>query len=270
MTLLIPSPDGGTRVCFVVGDPVAQLRTPAAMNELAQYEGANRLTLPAHVVAENLPSFLDGLRTLRNVAGAVMTIPHKQASAPLCDSLGPNAVVAGAVNAIRRERDGSLSGEIFDGLGFVAGLQSQGHEVVGARTVVLGAGGAASAVAAALAGAGARRVTVVNRTHDRAERLVAALRVGFPGVEVGVGSTADADADLVVNATSLGMSDSDPSPMRAADFPGQALAADVVMVGGLTPFLAMAHEQGARTHGGLHMLQGQLQLIADFIFAEVD
>lgn len=256
---------GLTRLCFVVGDPTFQLRTPAALNKIATENGVDVVSLPSNVSAGNLDSFLTGLRAMNNAVGAVLTLPHKQTGAALCDELGPQASLSGAVNTIRRDRDGRLIGESFDGLGFVAGLQAQNIDPVGMAVVLIGAGGAASSIAIALAAAGAKSITLVNRSPERLAKLQTILESGFPAVETTTAATPPPNADLFINATPVGMSPGDQSLLPPGFFPSDAIAADVIMSEDSTPFLKAAATTGARVHGGIHMLQGQTLLIANYL-----
>lgn len=256
---------GATRLCFVAADPVRQLRTPQVLNGIWDDRGLDIVTVPAHVPAAGLPDFVAGLRANASVLGAVITVPHKQSVVRLCDELGPNARIVGAVNVIRRTAEGRLIGETFDGLGFLAGLRERGHDPSGRRAVVLGAGGAASAIAVALLNADVTTLDIVNRTPARATELAEHLRAAFPTRDIGAGATRMADAELLVNATSSGMSPSDVSPIAPHLIPAGVIAADVVMSAEPTPFLAAAALRGGRTHEGSHMLNGQVRLIADFL-----
>lgn len=258
---------GLTRVVFVVADPVAQLRTPQGLNALWQQRAVDVITVPAHVVGSELAAFLAGLRLNRSCLGAVLTVPHKQTAVALCDELGEGARVAGAVNVVRRNPNGSLRGETFDGLGFVAGLADVGFDCAEVPTVLIGAGGAASAIGAALLNAGVTRLDIVNRSEQRARELVDRLEHLYPGRDLSVGTARSLEAGLVVNATSLGMGKDDPIPLPAEFIAAGAMAADVVMQAELTPFLAGASSRGAIVHEGRHMLEGQLRLIADFLRA---
>ncbi len=255
---------GATRCVYVVADPVAQVRTPQAQNAIWDDRGVDLLTIPAHVVAAELPRFLDGMRANHSVAGAVVSVPHKQTTAGLCDELGAEARRVGAVNAIRRADDGRLVGDTFDGAGFVAGLLSQGADPRGRRVRLVGAGGAAASIAFALADAGAVSLNIVNRSSNRAEDLADRLReyAGFTGVSV----DADRDeAEWIVNATSLGMGG---GTTTVFDFEGIApggIAAEVVVAAAPTPFLEQATHAGLATHPGRYMLDGQMPLIADFL-----
>jgi shikimate dehydrogenase len=256
---------GGTRTCFVVADPVHHLRTPASLNRIWEAQGIDAVAVAAHVRSADLSTFLAGIRVNASVLGIVVTVPHKENAAGLCDELGPNARLVGAVNVVRRTDDGRLVGETFDGLGFVAGLRAQGIEPEGQRVVVLGAGGAASAVAVALLSSGVRTLDVHNRTTTRAASLVGRLQAAVPSGDVRVGLDRLPAATLVVNATSAGLSAADESPIPSSGFPEGATAADVVMSAAPTPFLAAAAARGNRTHEGVHMLSGQTDLISQFL-----
>lgn len=258
---------GATKLCYVVADPVRQLRTPQVLNRVWDERGLDIVTVPAHVPVAGLRDFVAAIRANESALGAIVTVPHKQSVIPLCDELGPNAQIVGAVNVIRRTAEGRLIGETFDGLGFVAGLRARGFEPRGQRAIVLGAGGAASAVAVALLNSDVESLDVSNRTEVRAADLVDRLRAAFPTRDIGTGLDRVSATQLIVNATSNGMLPSDDSPLRPELIPVGVLAADVVMSGKLTPFLAGAAGRGNSTHEGLHMLNGQIQLIADYLSA---
>jgi shikimate dehydrogenase len=132
--------------------------------------------------------------------GANVTVPHKTATAALCDELGPEAADAGAVNTLRFAPGGVLHGDLTDGLGLIAALPE-----VPERAVVLGAGGSACAAGAALVRAGTRRVTVVARRLDAADRLAAALSALEPGASVDAATAVPAaSGGLLVHCTPVG------------------------------------------------------------------
>ncbi len=254
--------DAHTTLVGVMGDPVRHSLSPLLHNSAFDALGLNWTSLAFEVPAGQAASAVEGIRAL-GLAGMSITMPHKADVAALMDELSPTAKQLGAVNCVARQ-DGMLRGESTDGAGFLASLQrSEGFEPKGTHCVVLGAGGAARAVVLALALAGAAEVVVVNRTEANA--AVAAALAGAVGRAV-VPSDASsvnealAAADLVVNATPLGMvgqsgTDTwlvDPALLR----PGQ-LAADLVYVPRMTPWLTAAASAGVRTVGGLGMLVHQ-------------
>jgi shikimate dehydrogenase len=192
-------------------------------------------------------------------------MPHKQAICGLLDARTREAERAGAVNVVRREPDGHLFGTLLDGEGFVAGLRGAGCEVRGRDCLVLGAGGAAAAIAFALADHGCRSLALANRTPAHAEALAARVRAAHPQVAVGTGIESAARYDLAVNATPLGMRASDPLPLDDDTLARCALVAECVLAPEQTALLARARQRGVATHGGLAMLRAQLPLMLEFI-----
>jgi shikimate 5-dehydrogenase len=133
--------DGTTRIFGIIADPIAQVKTPQAINRLAAEHGGAAVMVPLHVAADGLAAAFAGLRTVKNLGGVVVTVPHKTAALALCDAVSSRARQVDAINAVRREPDGRLVGDMFDGLGFVAGLERAGISVGGLHIYVAGAGG---------------------------------------------------------------------------------------------------------------------------------
>lgn len=256
---------GQTRVFAILADPIAQVKTPQGLNRIMAERGVDGVMVPLHVAAADLAAVLAGLRAVRSFGGAIVTVPHKTAIVPLLDSVGDAARLVGAVNAVRREPDGRLVGEILDGAGFVAGLRAAGHDPWGGSAYLAGAGGAANAIAFALAEAGVSRLTVHNRTPARVEDLFSRLRRLVPDLPLARGGPDPAGHDLVVNATSLGLQPGDALPLDPAGLTPDQLVAEIIMQPAETPLLRAAAARGCRTQPGLPMLEGQLALMADFL-----
>ncbi len=207
------------------------------------------------VPAGGASAALDAMRTL-GLGGLSVTMPHKADVAATVDELTPAAAMLGAVNCVTTVH-GRLIGHNTDGAGFVRSLgdEAPDHPIAEASCVVLGAGGAARAIVAALADAGAGEVAVVNRTAATAEQAASLA----PGVGRTAAPTAVADADIVINATSVGMGEA-PGGAVPCDVallrPGQ-LVVDIVYQPLVTPLLAAAAERGATPLGGLGMLVHQ-------------
>ncbi|HEV2597900.1 hypothetical protein [Sphingopyxis sp.] len=256
---------GATRVLLIAADPVAHVKTPQALNAIAAERGRDIVMVPCHVDSSGLPALLEGLRGMQSLAGLVVTAPHKVSAAALCDRLEAQASMAGAVNSIRRDADGSLVGEIFDGLGFVGGLRASGHRIEGQSVFLAGAGGAANAIAFALAAAGIARLAIANRTPEKAEVLARRLARHFPALEISVGEEGLGAADIAVNATSAGLKSEDSHPFDVSRARRDALIAEVIMQPPITALLQAAREQGLAIHPGQAMLENQLALIARFL-----
>jgi shikimate dehydrogenase len=213
-------------------------------------------------VWETVPGDLDGLvsgmRT-DDCLGASVTIPYKETVIGLMDEVTPKADAIGAVNCIV-VRDRRLIGHNTDGDGFIAALRERANfDAAGKRSLLLGAGGAAKALAHALIDEGAASLIIANRTRSRAEALASEL--GRDVVPLSLDpediSAPAAAADLIVNSTSIGMSSGESagdSPLPAALIPSDALVNDIVYSPPDTPLLRDARARGARVLGGLPML----------------
>ncbi|OAI00132.1 hypothetical protein A1332_19110 [Methylomonas methanica] len=212
---MLASITGSTKILGVIADPVSQARTPAMdITLLSKQELLGAFVmLPMHVSAEGFPAFIAGLRALKNFGGAVVSMPHKIATANLVDELTPEASLVGAVNVIRRNGDGRLIGTMLDGEGFVSGLVATGHCVKGANILLVGAGGVASAIAFALAKYGCASLCIHNRTWDRASALSERVRHVYPQLEVSTAIPATSHYDIAINGTPLGMSPDDELPI---------------------------------------------------------
>lgn len=258
---------GHTRVFGILAHPVRHVRTPQALNALFSARDYDGVLVPVDVEGDaGLDNALAALRAFRNWGGAIVTVPHKTAAMALCDRISERAAIAGAVNVIRREADGSLSGELLDGVGFVRGLRESGHQLAGKRAFLAGAGGAASAIAFALAEAGIAHLTVVNRTRDKSAALASRLHERFPALGLAVEGT-PAGHDLVVNGTSLGLRESDALPVDPAFLCAPMLVAEVVMMPEHTALLQAARSRGCAIQPGKAMLDGQLIELFDFLTA---
>lgn len=256
---------GNTRLYGIVADPVSQVKTPQTMRKVFEKRGTDGVLVPIHVAPEGLPGFVEGLRSVLNFGGMIATVPHKTAMVELCDDVTPAARLVGAVNIVRRNPDGSLSGDILDGKGFVGGLREYGIEPSGMRVFLSGAGGAAKAIAFALADVGVACLDIYNRTHIKAQEVVARLQHVHPSVQLSAVGPNPAGYDLVINATSLGMQPEDPMPFDVSGLSADQIVAEIIMTPELTPLLKVAQAKGCQIQYGLPMLECQIELMADFM-----
>ncbi|MEX8495240.1 shikimate dehydrogenase [Sphaerotilus sp.] len=249
---------GKTRVFFILGDPVAQVRAPEVYNHLFQQHGIDAVVVPLKLPAGALPGFLQHGMAAENLGGFWATIPHKPALFEHLQPSDPVAVVAGAVNAVRRLPDGRLEAALFDGIGFIKGLDHFGLDVPGRRVLVLGAGGGAQAVAAALAQRQPARLAIHNRSRDRADALVQRLApIIGAGAEVAA-SNDPAGFDLIVNCTSQGLKPDDALPFDPARADAGTAVVDIIMSREPTPLLRACRERGLRAEAGFEMLVQQV------------
>jgi shikimate dehydrogenase len=256
---------GRTRVLGILAHPTEHVKAPPRINQIARERGKDAIMVPLNVAPTDFEKFIDGLRTLRSFDGAIVTVPHKQAIVPLCDVVSPRARAVGAANVLRRDPDGRLIADQLDGVGFVEGLRHAGINVAGKAAYLVGAGGAANAIAFALAEAGVTTLTLSNRSREKIETLRERLLNIYDGIEVRLGSSDPRGHDLIVNGTTLGMKLSDPLPLDVSLMAPEMIVAEVVMEPEITPLLAAASLTGCRIHLGRHMLDHQLQLMANFL-----
>jgi len=249
---------GSTRVFYILGDPVAQVRAPEVYNHLFQQHGIDAVVVPLKLPAAALPGFLEHGMKAENIGGFWATIPHKSALAALLKPSDAVASIAGAVNAVKRHADGRLEAALFDGIGFVKGLDHFGIEVRGRRVLVVGAGGGGHAVAAALAQRAPSALAVFNRTHARAESLVARLHALVGNAAVVADGDDPAGFDLVVNCTSQGLKPDDPLPFDPARVDTGAAVVDIIMSKQPTPLLQACRARGLQAEAGFEMLVQQV------------
>jgi shikimate dehydrogenase len=255
---------GMTRLIVAMGDPVAQVRFPEVFNRLCAERGIDAISVPMHISAAGLEAAMHGFRAMQNLIGLSVTIPHKGSITRYLDALSERAQRVGVVNAVRRDPNGRLIGDIFDGLGFVRGLQQQGVKIREANAWQIGAGGAGTAVAFALMDAGVGRLVVDDIDRSRAAALAARLNQFWPD-RAGTGIPKPEAVDIAINVTPMGLRPADPLPFDPAQLRRQTVVADVIMKPATTPLLEAAERHGCRIHRGHHMLDQQVELYADFL-----
>lgn len=254
---------GSAKLAGVMGWPIKHSRSPRLHGYWLQRYGIDGAYLPLAVSPEHLEPALRGLRAL-GFRGVNLTLPHKEAVTLLIDEISETAKRIGAVNTIVVGEDGRLRGDNTDGFGFVANLQAGApswHAADG-PAVLLGAGGAARAVAVALIDQGVPALRLVNRTRERAERLADALGALAPDQTIEVVAWEERDAalggaGLLVNTTSLGMSGQPLLEIALNDLPSAATVTDIVYAPLETQLLAAARGRGNSVVDGLGMLLHQ-------------
>ena len=245
---------GTTRLAGLIGWPVAHSRSPRLHNHWLERCHIDGVYLPLPVRPGALADAVHGLRAA-GFAGCNVTLPHKEETFRLCDTLDDAAEAAGACNTLVFDGD-EIRGSATDGPGFIAGLAEAGVDPAAGPVLLLGAGGAARCIASALRNAGAPAVTIANRDLRRAEAL-AALVPGARTVPWERRTGPLADAALLVNATSGGMDGKPPLDMPLDRAQPALAVADIVYVPLETALLAEARSRGLRTIDGLGMLLHQ-------------
>jgi len=249
---------GRTRLAGVMGWPVAHSLSPRLHGHWLRRHAIDGAYVPLAVSPDDLEPALRALPAL-GFAGVNLTIPHKEGAVLLVDRRSPAAERIGAVNTVVVEPDGTLSGDNTDGFGFIASLieAEVGWGTASGPAVLLGAGGAARAVAVALIDAGAPEVRVLNRTPDRAHALAEELGGPICAVPWRERSAALEGAALLVNTTSLGMRNQPPLVLALDGLPRSAVVTDVVYTPLVTALLAVARARGNPVVDGLGMLLHQ-------------
>jgi len=263
---MLPSLDGETRLHLIVGDPVGQTRSPAGLTAEFAARGVNAVCIPVHVPAPDFDDFMRAAKRVRNVDGIVVTIPHKFAALRHCDEATDRARFLGAVNVLHRLAGGRWRGDITDGTALVAALRRAGCEPGGRRALVVGAGGAGSAVALALVEAGVTTLAVMDVDAARRDGLVRRLASRAPAV-ARTGTADPAGCGLVVNATPIGMAPGDPLPVDAARLDPAAVVADLITRPAMTPLLKAARRRGCKVVTGEDMFAVQAGDMADILLA---
>jgi quinate/shikimate dehydrogenase len=254
---------GTTRLICLIGSPIAHSKSPAMHNAAFEATGEDFVYVALDIGPDRLVSAIDGFRTF-NVRGGNVTMPLKQMAARLVDRLSSVARLVGAVNTIVND-DGVLSGHNTDGEGYLQGLDEAGVQYGGKKFTIMGAGGAATAVAVQAAVSGARAIAMFNQRDQffaNAERLAADLRDQF-GCDVGAHDLADdaslrreiASSDILLNGTSVGMGPQrDQSIIPDATYlHGALVVTDVIAVPAETRLLELARRAGCRTVAGTAM-----------------
>ncbi len=249
---------GAARLAGVMGWPVSHSRSPVLHNFWLREYAIDGVYMPLAVAPGSFERVLGAL-PLMGFAGVNVTVPHKEAAFATVDDTDRLAQRIGAVNTIVFDDDGRAHGSNTDAFGFIESLRTKvpGWSGAAGPAVVLGAGGAARAIVAALQDDGAPEIRIVNRTRDRARRLVEEF--GSPLTDVAWQARADAldGAALVVNTTTLGMAGNPPLDLSLDSLPRDAVVNDIVYVPLETPLLTAATARGNPAVDGLEMLLHQ-------------
>ncbi|KLU26607.1 shikimate dehydrogenase [Caballeronia mineralivorans PML1(12)] len=255
---------GTTRVFYCIADPVDQVRAPEVFNEVFLRHEVDAVMVPLRVTAAHLAATLRNLLASPTVGGVSLSIPHKAAAAATVDRCSAAALAANAVNAVRRNTGGELEGDLFDGAGFIRSLDRAGLAYAGKRILMLGAGGAASAVATALAAAGVAELALFDPDLSKAQHLARVLRRDFGIAASDVPTNDPQGYDVIVNASPLGLKESDPLPVDVGAIREHAVVCDILMKNQPTPLLRAARARGLVAEPGFDMLIQQTPLYLEF------
>lgn len=258
--------NGRTRLYPLLGDPIIYARSPDWLSKHFAKRDMNMISLPMEVPDGQLKVVMDGLKATTNVDGMSLTMPHKITGCQYCATFSETSEMLGVVSAIRRNKDGSWHGHTTDGDAFVKAQIDNGAVIEGKRVLVLGAGGAGSAIVISMLDHGAAEVVVHDMDESRSQKIVDLLQ-DKAGDRVTVGNSNDPTGfDVVSNATPMGMAEGDPLPLDPAKLDASMFVGDVVAGHGETPIIKAAKAAGCQTADGDAMVVAVLDVMCDFLF----
>jgi shikimate dehydrogenase len=255
---------GTTTLIAHIGYPTHTFKAPMIYNPYFEQAGIDAVVVPMGVKPEDFETALRTIFKFTNIRGALITMPHKVTTTGLVDEVSPTAQIAGACNAVLLRPDGTLLGDMFDGAGFVRGVQRKGVKLDGARVLVVGSGGVGCAIAASFAAAQIGEVGLFDVNAVASEGLAGRLRKHYPALKVTTGSKDPAGYDVVVNATPMGMNEGDELPMDVSRIAPTTFVGEVVMKKEMTAFLAAAKARGCPIQIGTDMLFEQIPAYLEF------
>lgn len=264
---MLASLNGATRIHITIGDPIAQVKSPAGITAGFAARGHDAIMIPLQVTPADIEDFFRLAKKLPNLDGIVITVPHKPVAFRHCETTTDRAQVLEVCNVMRREKDGRWHGDMTDGGGFTSALHRSGFDPKGRRALQVGAGGAGSALALSLCMEGVSALSLCDTDTAKRDALIA--RLARHGHKVTATDKADpAGFDLIVNATPAGMKDGDPFPVEITKLDGKMFVADVITMPLVTPLLAAAQAKGCRTQNGQDMFNAQGDFITEFLLGK--
>ncbi|WP_105439259.1 shikimate dehydrogenase [Neorhizobium sp. T25_13] len=251
---------GKTTIVPLIGHPVEQVKSPGPMNHWFAENDVDAVIVPMDIRPERIVNFFDVLRATENCAGCSVTMPHKQAAFVASDEVTERARRAKAVNTIRRSSSGKLIGDMTDGMAFVAAMAIHGVTARGCNVLLIGAGGAGTAIAFELAAEGAASLIILERDQMRQRALMAELARLYPEMATFVQVPAGMTIDIAVNASPLGMAAADSLPFPVDRLKDARIVADAVTKPVMTPWLIEAEKNGLKVQNGEEMAVAQLPI----------
>jgi shikimate dehydrogenase len=257
---------GATRIYPILGDPIAQAKSPGGLTRAFRAAGYDAIVVPLQVKPAHIAGFLRMLDDVGNIDGIIATVPHKFAAFAHAASASERARLLGSANILRRRAHGGWHGDMIDGLSLVQAMRKASGGIDGRRALLVGAGGAGGAIGFELLNAGATSLAIHDTDAARRDRLVALLNTAHPG-RVAIGSADPHGSDIVVNATPSGMRDGDEPPVMFDRLAPYMFVGDVITVPEMTPLLRAAHECGCSIQTGVAMFEASVHLMFDFFTA---
>lgn len=255
---------GHTKLTGLLGSPVSHSISPMMHNEAFKQLDLDYVYLAFDITVEQLPSVVEGFRAM-NVRGFNLTMPHKNAMCALCDSLSPAAEIIGAVNTVVND-NGYLFGHTTDGTGYMRALKEDGHDIIGKKMTLLGAGGAATSIFVQAALDGVSEISIFSRRSpfwERAEKIIDMLTERtnckiklYDYSDPNVLKREISESAILTNGTSVGMAPNIEQSLitDTSVFHKYLIVSDVIYNPRETLLLKQAKEAGCKTQNGLYML----------------
>ncbi|EOD00114.1 shikimate dehydrogenase [Caldisalinibacter kiritimatiensis] len=265
--------DANTELYCLIGHPVSKSLSPFIHNTSFEENGLNAKYMVFDVKPNDLRKAIDGIKAL-GIKGFNVTIPHKIEIIKYLDDISKESKLIGAVNTVKND-NGKLIGYNTDGLGFIKSLKVHDVVVKRKKVLILGAGGAAHAIAMMLAKEGANEIIILNRTEKKAKKLIEKIKNIYPNIKGRYGGLNSReinyqDVDIIINCTSIGMyPNSNQSPIKKNNLNKNMLVYDIVYKPRITKLLKDAEEKGCKVIGGLDMLLYQAILSEEIWFKQI-
>ncbi len=256
---------GETRLFPIVGDPIAQVRSPKYLTEIMASRGINGIVPPVHVAPSELAGFFATAKAIQNLDGIVITLPHKIDSLAFCDRVTKRASVIGAVNVTRRMADGSFYGDNTDGEAYVAAIRNRGGEPEGKQVLQIGVGGAGSAVAYEFLAQGVATLYIFDVDAARLSQAVTKLDAVFPGRVRAAESNSPKGMNIVANVTPVGMKESDPTPVPLDELTSDMMFGDALTKPAISKTGEFARSIGCKAMAGADMFDAQAETLVNFM-----
>jgi shikimate dehydrogenase len=259
--------NGATRLIPLVGDPVAQVKSPAGMTQAFEQRGIDAICIAMQITPADWADYIKTMRATKNVDGLIVTVPHKFAAYEACDNMTERAKFLRTVNVMRRDANGKFHGDMFDGLGFVEACKANCCDFKDKRALLVGTGGAGTAIAHAVATESVKELGLYDINSSRRDDLIERLQA--EGFSVHAASNDASNYDIVLNATPLGMREGDPMPVIEGSLRRGQFVGDVVTKPEITALIAAARALDLPTSNGIAMFEKVRDLMVAFLLAPI-
>jgi len=258
--------DGKTRLFGIVGDPIVQVKSPEMVTYEMQKRGYHAILIPLHIEQADFERTMPEILRLQNLDGLIFTVPFKARAIQYAQQLGPQAQALGVINTLVKKSDGQWLGEMFDGMGCVESFRRKNIPLKGQRIMMMGLGGAGSAIAAAVAAEHPQSMRIFDLDAARYQRMKAIIQNISPAMHVSVGAPIVEGMDVLINATPVGMLEDTRMPIDVQQLPSSLSVFEIIVKPENTPLLKLALASGCQVIRGREMMQGQISRIVDFFF----